>query len=296
MKTSSRLKIALLLTWSLGACLSTASHAASTPVPAAGTAAAPTVLATVNGTPITSDQFHAYVLLNTGGKDISLSDDQKKSVLSSMVDLELLSEAAQKAGVNNSPLVTQQLAMGQKDLLAKIGLWQYLTQHPVSDDAVKAAFDEKTKDMDLHQYKARHILVDSEAKATSIIGQLHKGASFATLAKKYSKDEGSAANGGDLGDWFSPETMVPEFSTALTSLKKGEYTQKPVHTQYGWHVIELEDVRIQPAPELDSQTRDQITKGLQQQSIQDYIKQLHASAQIQMPDAAPSAATNATQP
>jgi peptidyl-prolyl cis-trans isomerase C len=129
------------------------------------------------------------------------------------------------------------------------------------------------------EYKARHILVDSEEAAKDVIKKLKKGEKFADLAKKVSKDPGSKGNGGDLG-WFNPQQMVPPFSNAVVSLKNGELTQTPVQTQFGWHVILREDSRDQPPPAFDA-VKDQLRSMMQTQRLQQHIGELKAKAKIE---------------
>ena len=246
-----------------------------------------TVLATVNGTAITEGMLDSFVREQANGQLPQLSPVQKASLVKTMVNMELLAQQARKDGVDKQPDVQAELQLSSNSILAQNQVESYLKKHQPSDAELKAAYDEKVKAMDPHQYKARHILVKDEATAKGIIAQLGKGANFATLAKKDSMDPGSAANGGELGDWFSASTMVPEFGQALAKLKKGEYTKEPVKTQYGWHVIQLEDVRDQAPPSMD-QMREQLDNEMQHKSIEAYIKQLNDSGKVTIAQAASS--------
>lgn len=254
------------------------------------------VLATVNGNPVTADMLNAFIRERTGGQEPQLTDEQRKNVLNTVIDMEVLAQEAQKSGLADKPDTAAELRIGRDGLLAQKLMRGYFEAHPLTDDQIKAAYQEQVKGMDTRQYKARHILVDNQAQAADIIRQLGKGAKFAVLAKKYSLDHGSAENGGELGDWFSAQSMVPEFSAALTTLKKGEITQQPIHTQYGWHVIQLEDMRDQPAPDLDPQMRERLSNELQGKVAQAYINQLRGGAKIDMPAAAPAPASKAAVP
>jgi len=247
------------------------------------------VLATVNGTPITDSELHAFVREQTGGQEPELNPVQKASVVKTLVNMELLAQAARKAGFDKQPDTQADLQMSNNSILAQGFIQDYLKNHAPSDADLKAAYDERVKSTDSHQYKARHILVKDEAQAKDIIAQLDKHADFAKLAKKYSVDPGSAHTGGELGDWFSGSSMVPEFSAALSKLKKGEITQEPVHTQYGYHVIQLEDVREQTPPSMD-QMREQLASDMQRKLVEAYIKQLTDSAKVVYPAAAAPAA------
>jgi peptidyl-prolyl cis-trans isomerase C len=236
-----------------------------------------TVLATVNGTPITNDMFRAYVRSLAGGREPQLQAQQRQMVLNRLIDMEVLAQAAQKSGLQNQATVAADLKIQRTGLLAQQLVQQYLSQHPVSEDQIKAAYDTQTKAMSGTEYRARHILVATQQQAENIINQLNHGANFATLAKKYSTDA-TAKQGGELG-WFSPDQMVPAFSAAVAQLKKGEYTKQPVHTQFGWHVIQLEDTRSVPPPSLDS-VRDQLTNSLEGQEVEAYVNKLRQSTKV----------------
>jgi len=250
----------------------------------AGGSADGTVLATVNGTPITEGMLDAFVREQTQGQMPELNPVQKASLIKTMVNMELLAQQARKDGVDKQPDVQAELQLTANSILAQNAVEAYLKKHQPSDADLKVAYEDKIKAMDPHQYKARHILVKDEATAQGIIAQLNKGANFATLAKKDSMDPGSAPNGGELGDWFSGNTMVPEFAQALAKLKKGEYTKEPVKTQYGWHVIQLEDVRDQAPPSMD-QMREQLANDMQRKTVDDYIKKLNDSAKVEITQA-----------
>lgn len=248
------------------------------------------VLATVNGKPITANMMSAYVRSQTNGQDIQLNDLQRQAVLKSMVNMELLAQAARKDGVDRKPEVAADIAMNDNGLLAQADIMQYLKDHQPTDAQLQAAYQEQAKGVDTHEYKARHILVKDEGQAKDIIAQLSKGGNFTALAKKYSLDPGSKDTGGDLGDWFPASSMVPEFGAALATLKKGEYTKQPVQTKYGWHVIQLEDVRDQPAPTFE-QMHEKLAEQMQRKAMSDYLDQLRAGAKVVMKDVVPAATT-----
>ena len=158
----------------------------------------------------------------------------------------LAAQAAEKDGLAATPDVQSRLDLLHMQILAEAASEKYVKSHPVSDDEVKAAYDSEVANMP-KEYKARHILVETKEAADAIIKELQAGGDFAKIAKAQSKDPGSAAKGGDLG-WFSAQTMVKPFADALAKLEKGKTTTEPVQTQYGYHVIRLEDVRAPSAP------------------------------------------------
>jgi peptidyl-prolyl cis-trans isomerase C len=151
--------------------------------------------------------------------------------------------------------------------------------HPVSDADVKARYDELVKQngggKELHLH---HILVDNEQQAKDLIAKIKGGASFEDLAKQYSKDPGSGKNGGDL-DWSSPSAYVPEFGAAAEKLKKGEVTAEPVKTQFGWHIIRMDDSRDVAPPPLE-QVKQQISQQIQQEKLQAFEEDLKKKAVI----------------
>ncbi|MGA9851605.1 MAG: peptidylprolyl isomerase [Gammaproteobacteria bacterium] len=237
------------------------------------------VLATVNGVPLTNDMYRAYVRSLAGGQEPQLDEQKRQLVLNRLIDMEVLSQQAQKAGLEKDSKVAADLNIQKTGLLAQQLIQQYLTQHPVTDDQIKAEYEQRVKSMPGTEYRARHILVASEQQANDIINQLNHGGNFAVLAKKYSTDN-SKSQGGELG-WFSPDQMVPAFSAAVAQLKKGEYTKQPVHTQFGWHVIQLEDTRSMPPPSLDS-VHDQISNSLEGKEVEAYVNQLRSGAKVNM--------------
>lgn len=248
-----------------------------------------TVLATVNGVPITNDMFRAYVRSLAGGQEPELDAQKHALVLNRLIDMEVLAQQAEKSGLAKDPKVAADLKIQKTGLMANQLVQQYLAQHPITDDQIKAEYEQRTNAMPGTEYRARHILVANEQQAKDIINQLNHGANFATLAKKYSTD-GSKSQGGELG-WFSPDQMVPAFSQAVEQLKKGEYTKQPVKSQFGWHVIQLEDTRSMPPPSLAS-VQEQLKNTLEGKQVEAYVDQLRKGAKVDM--STPSASTKTT--
>lgn len=251
-----------------------------------------TVLATVNGTPVTTDMFRAYVRSLAGGQEPALDAQKRALVLDRLVDMEVLAQQADKEGVSKDPKVAADLGILRTRLLAQQMVQTYLAKHPVTDEQIKAEYEKRIKGAPAQEYRARHILVASEQQAKDIIAKLNHGASFAALAKQYSTDTFSGKKGGDLG-WFNPADMVPQFAQALARLKPGQYTRQPVHTQYGWHVIELQGTRPLAPPSLAS-VRQQITNELEGREIEAYVNQLRGAAKVTV--TAPAAASQAPAP
>ena len=173
-------------------------------------------------------------------------------------------------------------------MLANAYVQDYLKTNVVTDQALSAEYDKIKAQMSGTEYKARHILVEKEAEAKDIIAKLNKDpAAFAKLAAEKSKDPGSKVKGGDLG-WFDAKAMVPEFGAALAKLEKGKFTEEPVKTQFGYHVILLEDTRPVEVPPLEA-VKPQLSQQVQQQNVKKQLDSLKAAAKIEMAGAAASA-------
>lgn len=245
------------------------------PVAAAATNAP---LAVVNGKPIPA--LYGEVVQKQMAQGQPNSPQLETRVRDSLINLDLLSQAALEKGMEKDPRVAATLAIGRMDQLAKAYLEDYVKAHPITDAEIKSTYDKAKADAVDPEYLAYHILVPNEAEAKKLIADINsKKITFSDAAKKYSKDPGSAKNGGKL-DWTDRRALVPEFSTAMTGLKKGEMTQKPVKTQFGWHIIRLDDTRKPQIPPLDS-VRGEITQRLQQQRVLQAIEALRAKAKIE---------------
>ncbi len=209
------------------------------------------------------------------------SPELRKAIKDDMINLEVMVQEAAKAGVDKNPEVIQQLELARQQVLVGAFVQDYIKTHPISDDQLKQEYDNLKAKMGNKEYKARHILVETEAEAKDIIKQLSdkkKPAKFEKLAEK-SKDTGSASQGGSL-DWAVPSTFVPAFAEALASLKKGEIVKEPVKTQFGWHVIKLDDTRDLKLPQLD-EAKPQLQQRLQQQLIKKTVDDMRAKAKVE---------------
>lgn len=238
------------------------------------------VLALVNGQPITQQMFDAFARERQNQQPGANPQQERAAIVDTLINLQLLAQEATKQGVEKNTDVVAELKNDRMSLLARALIQQQLKNHPLTDQDLKKEYDARVKKMSLKEYKARHILTATETEAQAVIAQLNKGANFSTLAKEKSTDTSSAQNGGELG-WFSPDQMVKPFSEAVEKLKKGTYTQTPVHTQYGWHVIQLEDVRAMQPPPFD-EVKDQVRSIMQNRIIGEYIDGLRKKAKIQI--------------
>ncbi len=251
---------------------------AQTAAPAAPTTAADKPLAVVNGKEIPALYGEMVKREMAQGQPDTPQLDTR--VRESLINLELLSRAALDKGLDKDAHLAAALDIRRKDQLAKAYLEDYVKNHPVSDAEIQAAYDKAKAEAVEPEYHARHILVKTEAEAKKILADLgKKKVKFEDLAKKYSQDPGSAKNGGEL-DWSDRSAFVKEFSDAMAGLKKGETTKTPVKTQFGYHIIRLDDTRQPQLPPLDA-VRGEIIKQLQQQRVRDAITAARASAKIE---------------
>jgi peptidyl-prolyl cis-trans isomerase C len=234
--------------------------------------------AMVNGVSIPQSRVDMRVKIATsqGQPD---TPELRKAVLDDLVSMEVLAQEAKKKGLNKDPEVIQQTELADQSVLVSAFVQDYAKNHQISEDQLKQEYDKLKVNLGNKEYKASHILVDSEDEAIAIIKQLGKKGNFAKIAEAKSKDAGSAAKGGQL-DWAVPSNFVPPFANALLSLKKGQYTKEPVKTQYGWHVIKLDDERNLKMPSFE-ELKPQIQQRLQQQSIQEYVADLRSKAKIE---------------
>ena len=234
-------------------------------------------VAVVNNKPIPKAREDAWVkeLTKQGQAD---SPELRKQVKDRLIQNEILLQEAQRRGVAERAEVKFMLDVQRQNTLIQALLRERSRRSPITDAQIKAAYDAQKAKVGSKEYRARHILVEKEDEAKAITEQLKKGARFEDLAKG-SKDTGSAKNGGDL-DWAAPDSYVKPFSEALIKLNKGQVTEVPVQTQFGWHVIRLDDVRDTQFPPLE-QVTPQIREGLQQQRVQAYVETLRKSAKIQ---------------
>jgi peptidyl-prolyl cis-trans isomerase C len=234
--------------------------------------------ALVNGVSIPQSRLELRVKAATSQGQAD-GPELRKAIREDMINLEILAQEAAKAGLDKNSEVVQQTELARQSVLASAFVQDYAKNHPVSEDQLKQEYDKLKANLGKNEYNARHILVETEAEAKGIIAQLGKKGNFEKIAKAKSKDDGSAARGGSLG-WAVPNNFVPPFANALTSLKKGSYTKEPVQSQFGWHVIKLDDVRDLTVPPFE-EVKAQIQQRLQQQAIQGIINDLRSKAKIE---------------
>jgi peptidyl-prolyl cis-trans isomerase C len=235
-------------------------------------------VAIVNGKPVPKARVDALAAqLAKAGRPIS--PEIQGQLKDEVIAREVFMQEAQKRGLDASDDFKAQMELARQTLLIRELFADYQKSNPVTDADIKAEYDKFVAANGGKEYRARHILVEKEDEAKTIIGSLKKGGKFDEIAKKQSKDPGSGANGGDL-DWANAASYVPEFSGALIKLKKGQTTDAPVKTQFGWHVIRLDDVRDAQLPKLD-EVKPQIAQQLQQQKLAKFQEDLRGKAKIE---------------
>ena len=228
-------------------------------------------VASVNGIDIEQHVFDVYLESRIQKPADQASAEERDLVLKELTDLYLLSSQPRAAELEKTPDVSAQIELQYRSALAQAVATTYMAENAATDEEIFELYSQQIKLAPQEQYRARHILVDTQGKAVDLIGQLNDGADFAELAQEHSSDS-SAQNGGDLG-WFSPEQMVAPFSAAVAELDNGAYTSAPVQSQFGWHVIKREESRTNEPPPLDS-VREVIKQSVEQQKLVAYLEEL----------------------
>jgi len=235
-------------------------------------------VATVNGVAV--PQARADFLMQQQQQRGAPDNEQMRSaVREELINREVIAQEARRAGVPNSAEVKAQLDMVSQEIIVGAFLRDYARKHPITDAEIQKEYDRAKAQHGDKEYKARHILVETEDQAKNLIAELKKGAKFEDLASKNSKDTGSAQRGGDL-DWNVPGTFDKLFSDAMVKLEKGKYTDAPVKTRFGYHIIQVDDVRPAKFAAL-GEVRPRIQQMLVQNKIDELIKGLRAKAKIE---------------
>jgi peptidyl-prolyl cis-trans isomerase C len=250
----------------------------------AATLAAAQNVAIVNGKPVPKSRVEALITMATAqakAQNQQLPPNFEQQAKDEVITREILMQEAAKRSLDASDDYKNQMELARQSVLIRALMADEQKKSAPSDAEVKAEYDKFVKENGGKEYKARHILVDvkDEAKAKAIIANLKKGAKFEDIAKKESKDPGSGANGGDL-DWAGAASYVKEFSDAMVALKKGGLTDVPVKSQFGYHIIRLDDVRDAKLPEFD-QVKPQIKQQLEQQKMAGFQDSLRKAAKIE---------------
>ena len=236
--------------------------------------------AVVNGKPIPSSRVDAMVKQLTNNPQNPQKDtpELRAQVRQELINREIFTQEAEKRGLSDTPEFKAQMDFSRQQLLIRALVNDFVNNTKPSDAELLAVYNEQKKGAGDKEYRARHILVEKEEDAKKIITDLKKGKKFEDLAKQ-SKDPGSAANGGDL-DWSAAGNYVPEFSNALTKLEKGKFTDVPVKTQFGFHVIRLDDVRPTQFPPLE-QVKPQLSQLVTEKKLREFQEELSKKAKVE---------------
>ncbi len=255
------LQIALMLT--LGAAL-TSSYAQN--------------VAIVNGKAVPKARVEALAQqVARSGRPVT--PEVENQIKDEVIAREVFMQEAQKKGLDATDDYRTQLELARQTILIRELFSEFQKNNPVTDADIKAEFDKFASANSGKEYRARHILVEKEDQAKAIIASIKKGQKFEEIAKKQSKDPGSGANGGDL-DWASPGNFVKEFSEAMMGLKKGQMTEAAVKTQFGYHIIRLDDTREAQLPKFD-EVKPQIAQQLTQTKMNNYQQELRGKAKVE---------------
>ena len=275
--TLKRSHIALLAVSGLLAMGMSYAEGTKAPAPAAAPAAAKPVKITVNGVTIPASRF-AIMTQQAAGQGQADNPQVQSQIKDNLIKGEIVAQEAVKAGLDKSPEIMDQLDFVKQQLLVRAYVSDYMKKNPIKDEALKAEYNKAKSAEGDKEYKAQHILVEDEKEAKDLIAQIKKGGNFDKLAKEKSKDAGSKEQGGKL-EWTMPANFVKPFSEAMVKLKKGEMTQEPVKTSYGYHIIKLEDTRGAKVPTFD-EVKEKIRQSQQQAMMTKMLDDLRAKAKV----------------
>ena len=244
-------------------------------------------VATVNGQAIDKDLYEFYAKGVANKPSSELTAEQRDQVLDNLVRAKVIAEQAEKDGTAKEPNTAALLELSRLNVLQQAVSEKYLKDRKATDQELRAEYETQVAALPKLEYHARHILVATEQFAGKLVAELEKGAKFEDVARRESMD--SKENGGDLG-WFTPDRMVKPFSDAVMALKPGEYTHAPVQTQFGWHVIKLEETRDLSPPPFDN-VKQRVEQMVQAKKFKSYVDDLMKTAKVEKKlEAAPAAA------
>jgi peptidyl-prolyl cis-trans isomerase C len=235
-------------------------------------------IATVNGVAVPQARAD-FLMQQQAQRGAPDTEQMRGAVREELINREVLAQEARKAGAEKAPEVQTQLDMVRQEIVVSYYLREFARKNPVTEAEIQKEYERAKSQHGDKEYKARHILVETEDQAKGLIADLKKGAKFDELATKNSKDTGSAQRGGDL-DWNVPGTFDKQFSEAMVKLEKGKYSEAPVKTRFGFHIIQLDDVRPAKFAAI-GEVRPRIQQMLVQNKIEQLIKGLRAKAKIE---------------
>jgi peptidyl-prolyl cis-trans isomerase C len=245
-------------------------------LPAFAFAQAP--VAKVNGVTISQTKLDAIIKARAAGKQPD-TPEIRAAIRDTLINQEVVAQEAVKRGIDKNPDVAAQLDLQRQETLVNAFVQEYVRTNPITDDIMRKEYERIKPTIPAKEYKARHILVDKEDEAKEAIALIRKGGSFEKIAAEKSKDTGSKGRGGDL-DWGPAGRYVKPFGEALAKLKKGQMTDAPVQSEFGWHVIRLDDERATKVPTYE-EAKPQIQQMMQNQQVQKMLGDLRAKAKIE---------------
>jgi peptidyl-prolyl cis-trans isomerase C len=235
-------------------------------------------VAKVNGVTISQTKLDAIIKARAAGKQPD-TPEIRAAIRDTLINQEVVAQEAVKRGIDKHPDVAAQLELQRQETLVNAFVQEYVRANPITDDVMRKEYERIRPTIPAKEYKARHILVDKEDEAKDAIAQIRKGGNFEKIAAEKSKDTGSKGRGGDL-DWGPAGRYVKPFGDALAKLKKGQMTDAPVQSEFGWHVIRLDDERATKVPTYD-EAKPQIQQMMQNQQVQKMLGDLRAKAKIE---------------
>ena len=245
---------------------------------ASAKAGSQTAIAHVNGVAVPASRME-FMMEQQRGRGTPDNQQARTMMREELINREVVAQEAQKSGLAKSADVQTQMDIARQEILVGAYLRDWVKKHPVSDAEIQQEYAKARAQTGDKEYRARHILVENEDQAKAIITDLNKGAKFDELAKNNSKDAGSKERGGDL-DWNVPSAFDKQFSDAMVKLDKGKYTVTPVQTRFGYHVIQLDDVRPVKFPGIE-EVKGRIQQPLQQHKVDEVVRGLRAKAKVE---------------
>lgn len=243
------------------------------------TALGPGQVATVNGEPVAESLFRFYVMSALQKNPDALTPQERQAAIEDLVQLEILADEAAERGLLNERAVAAELELQRLQGIARAMAMRHIQENPPTDADLQALYDQNLSRLAPTEYKARHILLPTEDEASAVIEELQDGADFIALAEARA-DGPTGPNGGDLG-WFSPASMVPAIAQAVETMEVGSFSPAPIQTEYGYHVVLLEETRASEAPPLDS-GRNDLRSAAERQKLQEFIGSLRTSAEVEI--------------
>ncbi len=236
------------------------------------------IIAVVNGENILEENFAAYVKQRKAGKPKG-SEISDARMLDEFINFELAVQDAEKKGLQNNTAIVKELENQRRTLLVNAAFNDFVLNNPLTDEEMRKDYESRMSELTLTEYRLRHILLDKSDDATAAMKELNNGSNFIAMVKKYST--GPSVNEDGLLGWQSEFDLLPEFRAPISKLKKGQYARTPIKTQFGWHIVYLDDIRVTPPPKYE-EVKDRVRVVLQRRQVEDYFLKLRTSANIKI--------------